>query len=186
LSGEIRKYPYTVKMEGLLCPNCGYSTVDSKSMVELGRLVADEYRRAHGLLTSSEIVALRHRFNESQDAFAKRVGVGVASIKRWELGKIQDPQSNDLLIEKTKPQIENLQQYNNFAASGATLSFVEIDDASYSTQGVTEIRITRSDTSLIAAFTWDQIAATVPPYIANWGIRGNDDRDTAVKVRACR
>jgi putative zinc finger/helix-turn-helix YgiT family protein len=106
LSGEIRKHPYTVNMEGLKCPNCGYSTVESKSMVELGRLAADEYRRAHGLLTGDEIVALRHKFGDSQDAFAKRIGVGVASIKRWELGKIQDRIYNDLILSRTVVQSE--------------------------------------------------------------------------------
>ncbi len=101
LSGEIRKHHYTVEMEGLKCPNCGYSTVDGKSMVELGRLAADEYRHANGLLTSNEIVALREHSKESQEAFAKRLGVGSASIKRWELGKIQSKHYDDLIREKT-------------------------------------------------------------------------------------
>jgi putative zinc finger/helix-turn-helix YgiT family protein len=111
LSGEIRKYPYTVELEGLKCPNCGYSTVDSKSAVELGRLAADEYRRAHGLLTSNEILALRHFYGDNQEQFAKRLGVGVASIKRWELGKIQDKHYDDLIREKTKTPVENTIQY---------------------------------------------------------------------------
>jgi putative zinc finger/helix-turn-helix YgiT family protein len=111
LSGEVRKYPYTVEMEGLKCPNCGYSTVDSQSMAELGRLAADEYRRAHGLLTSDEIVALREYFDESQEAFAKRVGVGSASIKRWELGKIQDKVYDDLIRERTKRTVNSSSEY---------------------------------------------------------------------------
>jgi putative zinc finger/helix-turn-helix YgiT family protein len=111
LSGEIRKHPYTVEMEGLKCPNCGYSTVDSKSAVELGRLAADEYRRANGLLTSNEIVALRHSYGDNQEQFAKRLGVGVASIKRWELGKIQEKRYDDLIREKTKTPVENTIQY---------------------------------------------------------------------------
>jgi putative zinc finger/helix-turn-helix YgiT family protein len=132
LSGEIRKHPYTVEMQGLKCPNCGYATVDSKSMAEFGRLVADEYRRAHGLLTSDEIVALRHRFGDNQEQFAKRVGVGIASIKRWELGKIQDRLYDDLIREKTTESVNSSSDYrytyitagtSNTACSGSAFEF---------------------------------------------------------------
>ncbi len=169
LPGTIRGEDYTVEMEGLECPNCGYKTVDGKSMAEFGRLVADKYRSAHDLLTSDEIVALRHRFGENQPEFANRVGVGVASIKRWELGKIQDRQSNDLLIEKTKPQVENLQQYNFQAITGGTSLWLDctVNAGSYSTQRNTDIRVN---------------AATVPPYIASWRIRGDNDRNTTASA----
>lgn len=105
LSGTVRGENYTIEMYGLECPNCGYRTVDGRSMSEFGRLLADEYRRAHDLLTSDDIVALRRQFRDNQEAFAKRVGVGVASIKRWELGKIQDERNNKLILEQTRPQV---------------------------------------------------------------------------------
>jgi putative zinc finger/helix-turn-helix YgiT family protein len=129
LSGEIRKHPYTVEMEGLKCPNCGYSTVDGKSMVELGRLAADEYRRANGLLTSDEIVALRERFKESQEAFARRLGIGIASVKRWELGKIQSKHYDDLIREKTKERVTDISQYEraiteSYVGSGSSRPLV--------------------------------------------------------------
>ncbi len=118
LLGTVRQENYTVEMDGLECPNCGYATVEGKSMPEFGRLLADQYRRGHGLLTSNDIVALRRQFGESQEAFAKRLGVGPASIKRWELGKIQDERSNQLILEKTEPKIRETSQYSYTAING--------------------------------------------------------------------
>jgi transcriptional regulator with XRE-family HTH domain len=37
----------------------------------------------------------------SQRQFATYLGVGVASIKRWELGQIQDEAMNNLMVLKT-------------------------------------------------------------------------------------
>lgn len=131
LRGTLRQEDYTVEMEGLLCPNCGYVTVDSKLMPEFGRLMADKYRRAHGLLTSADIVALRTKFGENQQEFAARVGVGVASIKRWELGKIQDERNNELILDKTRPPLEEIGQYKYAATEttfgGTSLILIELN-----------------------------------------------------------
>jgi transcriptional regulator with XRE-family HTH domain len=54
------------------------------------RLAADDYRRKHGLLTSEVIRARREALGMSQAVFAEWVGIGVASVKRYELGGVQD------------------------------------------------------------------------------------------------
>jgi transcriptional regulator with XRE-family HTH domain len=59
--------------------------------------MADAYRHHHGLLTSSEIKSLRTGLGWSQVELATRTGIGIASIKRWELGKIQDEAMDKLL-----------------------------------------------------------------------------------------
>src|ERR1700739_1172276 len=89
VTGTVREEEYTVNMRGLKCPNCGYQTVEGSDLQEYGRLLADRYRSTHGLLTSDEIRARRKQLGMSQEAFAKYLEVGVASVKRWELGKIQ-------------------------------------------------------------------------------------------------
>ena len=68
-------------------------------MPEYGRLLADKYRAAHGLLTSEEIRERRERMGLSQQNFADYLKRGVASVKRWEMGKIQDP-ANDVHIRE--------------------------------------------------------------------------------------
>jgi putative zinc finger/helix-turn-helix YgiT family protein len=97
LEGTVRGEPYTVTMQGLACPHCNYQTIDGAAMPEFGRLLADSYRANHGLLTSAEIKERRNRLGLTQQQFAQRLGVGVASIKRWEMGKIQERHSNDLI-----------------------------------------------------------------------------------------
>src|SRR4051812_11871880 len=84
LVGEVRGEQYVVNMEGLECPNCGYRTIEGSAMPEYARLLADEYRSRHGLLTSNDIRTRRARLDMSQETFAEYVGVGPASIKRWE------------------------------------------------------------------------------------------------------
>jgi putative zinc finger/helix-turn-helix YgiT family protein len=93
-----------VPIEGLVCSNCGYKTVEQHRMGEFALLVSDAYRRAHGLLTSREIKARRLRLKMSQEQFAKHLGgVGVASVKRWELGQVQDAAMNTLIVLRTDP-----------------------------------------------------------------------------------
>jgi putative zinc finger/helix-turn-helix YgiT family protein len=101
LPGTIRNEEFTVEIDGLECPICGYRTIEGPEMPEYGRLLADQYRAKHGLLTSQDIKARRNRLNQTQEEFARHVGVGVASIKRWELGKIQDEESNSKIVNAT-------------------------------------------------------------------------------------
>ncbi len=73
-------------------------------MPEFSRLLADAYLRNHGLLTSEEIKDRRRRLGMSQQQFAQHLDVGVASIKRWEMGKIQEPHSNDLILRQSSSE----------------------------------------------------------------------------------
>lgn len=93
---------FTVKTLAMICPRCGFSAVEAPHLDEYYRAVADAYRTAHGRLTSSQIVAARKRLKMSQRVFARYLGVGEASIKRWELGKAQDRAMDELIRLKTQ------------------------------------------------------------------------------------
>ncbi len=54
LSGSVRGEAYNVSMPGLVCPRCAYQTVEGEAMPEFGRLLADEYRKAHKLANGGE------------------------------------------------------------------------------------------------------------------------------------
>lgn len=86
------------------CQQCGevFSTTDQKrvGMVNL----ADTYRKKHNLLTSGEIKKYRESLGKSQDQFANFLGVGVASVKRWESYTVQDPSNNELIKLKCDPE----------------------------------------------------------------------------------
>lgn len=112
--GELRKakctFVVTVRDEdvqvhttGLRCNSCGWETQDLAGAGALARLAADAYREEHAMLTSDQIRERRERLNMSQDAFAEWIGVGVASIKRWEGAQVQDRALDGLLRLKTDP-----------------------------------------------------------------------------------
>jgi putative zinc finger/helix-turn-helix YgiT family protein len=104
LAGSVRDESHTVRMRGLACPNCDYQTIDGSAMPEYARLLSDEYRAAHNLLTSDELRTLRERLGMSQAKFADYLGVGVASVKRWEMGRIQESAMDELIRLKTEPE----------------------------------------------------------------------------------
>ena len=57
----------------------------------------NEYRKAHDLLTSDEIIEIRERYNLSQTDFARLLGWGEATISRYESKAIQDDAYDNML-----------------------------------------------------------------------------------------
>jgi transcriptional regulator with XRE-family HTH domain len=55
--------------------------------------------RAAGLLTPSEIKALRERFGWSQQDLAELTGMGIATISRWERGRLLQNRSNNKFLQ---------------------------------------------------------------------------------------
>jgi putative zinc finger/helix-turn-helix YgiT family protein len=67
-----------------VCKHCSEPLMDSDQMNVLRQAAADKYRDNRGLLNSQKIIALRKKLEMSQRQFAQYLGVGDASIKRWE------------------------------------------------------------------------------------------------------
>lgn len=78
-----------VSMEHFRCDRCGVEADDLTLAGRNQQAIAEAYRQAVGLLTSEEIVRGRKDHGWSQEELAKSIGVGVASVKRWEKGQIQ-------------------------------------------------------------------------------------------------
>lgn len=57
----------------------------------------NEYRKAHGLLTSDDIVTIREKYGLSQVDLAKLLGWGEATISRYESKAIQDDAYDNML-----------------------------------------------------------------------------------------
>jgi len=91
-------------MHGLRCELCGFQTVDSAQSAEFTKLVSDAYRESRGLLTGAEIRARRAQLSMTQQRFSEYLGTGVASVKRWESGQIQDKAMDELIRLKTDPE----------------------------------------------------------------------------------
>ncbi len=78
-----------VPIEQYRCTICGVEAGTVNQTARIQKTIADAYRRAVNLLTGDEIVEKRGRLSLTQEALAKRMNVGIASIKRWEGGTIQ-------------------------------------------------------------------------------------------------
>jgi putative zinc finger/helix-turn-helix YgiT family protein len=121
LTGLRHGEEFTVRANGLQCTECGFKTIDNEQSGEFTKLVSDAYRQKHGLLTSAEIRAARKRLRMSQQEFARYLKVGLASVKRWENGQIQDEAMNELILVKTdlSAAIDNCQTLKQKSATGA-------------------------------------------------------------------
>jgi putative zinc finger/helix-turn-helix YgiT family protein len=101
LTGSTHGESYTITSDALVCPNCGFKTIPVEKMGEFALRVSDAYREKHQLLTSGQIKDRRLDLGMSQQQFASYLGVGSSSVKRWELGQIQDKAMNNLMVLKT-------------------------------------------------------------------------------------
>ena len=96
-------------------------------MSEFMQKVADAYRSSRNLLTSAEIRRKRERLRMSQVEFAAYLGVGVAGVKRLELGEIQSKGVDELIRLKTDTKyaealLTDLYQRLSHASRGATVA----------------------------------------------------------------
>ena len=103
-SHEVRGLKFEVEGKLLVCAHCGFQMIPADLLNEHGRMVDEAFRRAAGLLSAAEIRAARKRLRMSQQEFAAYLGVGDASVKRWELGALQEKSSDDLIRLKTDPE----------------------------------------------------------------------------------
>lgn len=78
-----------VPVEVYVCTVCGLVGGTINQTVTAQKAISDAYRKAVNLLTGKEIVEKRKKKQLTQEALAKRMNVGIASIKRWEGGIIQ-------------------------------------------------------------------------------------------------
>ena len=95
-NAEVKGEAVPVLFDGWRCP-CGYETVDGADMPSFMREAADVYRRNHDLLTSLELREARQARGMNQNEFADFLGVGSASVKRWEMGQVQDRAMDNLI-----------------------------------------------------------------------------------------
>lgn len=118
VESTMRGESYTITVTGEVCNKCGF-VVFTEQQADLYTLAsADAYRKAHGLLTNAELKAARRRLGMTQQQFADRLRVGIASVKRWELGAIQDESSDQLIRLSTDLQAaqDNLRQIKQLTA----------------------------------------------------------------------
>jgi len=109
------------------CSTCGY-----EGFGEAGERVRTEVIYRHvGRLTPWEIVSIRESLGLSQAQFADRLGVGRASLERWERGAKMQNQSMDNLIlllsrREHKDWLDN-ERFRRLKVGTATTTIVCLD-----------------------------------------------------------
>ncbi len=100
---EFRDKKYKVQSSAMVCSHCEYALVEGSDLPEVMPKLADAYRLDHGLLTSNDIKQRRAALAMSQSRFATWLGVGVATVKRIEMGQVQDSSTDQLIRIRTDP-----------------------------------------------------------------------------------
>ena len=94
---SFRGKQFSVPVEQFVCPECGEEAGTVGQAAVIQKSIADTYRKSAGLLTGKEIVEGRKKLNLTQGDLAKKMSVGIASIKRWEGAGIQSKSMDQAL-----------------------------------------------------------------------------------------
>lgn len=99
-----------------VCSVCGEELFDEELEEENIQRVYDIYRKKHGILSPKEIKNIRESYGLSQRAFAKLLGIGEASIARYETGALPEKSlSNMIMLLKNPKNMEKLLEKNEEA-----------------------------------------------------------------------
>jgi putative zinc finger/helix-turn-helix YgiT family protein len=108
---EKREETYTVRGQEItipvvvdVCTSCGESVFNPEQDQALMERAYAEYRRRRGLLRPKEIKSIRERYGLNQKSFATLLGMGRATIARYENGSLQDDAHDQLIRMCAKPQ----------------------------------------------------------------------------------
>ena len=93
------------QVEHYVCSVCGIEVGSIEQAAVTQRAISDAYRKKVGLLTSEEIREGRERLGLTQKALAEQMSVGIASIKRWEGGLIQNKSMDQVLRMALQGQV---------------------------------------------------------------------------------
>ncbi len=75
----------------LVCPACGETLYGPEAAAVRHEAIC----RTLGLLSPAEVKALRERLGPDQDDFARLTGIGVATLSRWERGRLLQTRAMD-------------------------------------------------------------------------------------------
>ena len=100
LPQEFRGHALKVETACQVCSHCGFRLLTDVQMDSLRKSTLKAYQEEMGLLTGEAISEARHRMGWSQAELAACTGLGIASIKRWELGLKVQTEANDASLRR--------------------------------------------------------------------------------------
>lgn len=112
VTGDVRGEQFTVAVEATVCDRCGFQVLTEEQAAAYTAKISDAYRERHGLLTSEDLKRIRGRLKMSQKEFARYLKVGIASVKRWEAGLIQDEAMDELVRLKKDLDVQRMARHS--------------------------------------------------------------------------
>lgn len=122
-TGAYANEEFDVVAPTLECAECHEQLMNNLQMNQLRTAVVDAYREKHVLLTSKEIIGFRARLKMSQREFADYLGVGEASVKRWETYYAQERAMDEHVRTKCDPEAAMKNLVDVQMATGAVDEF---------------------------------------------------------------
>ncbi|WP_080800259.1 type II TA system antitoxin MqsA family protein [Arabiibacter massiliensis] len=101
---DVRGVTVEVDIDHLICPKCGNSIGWAPLVDEGFDKLYRAYREKVGIMQPEEIVALRKRYGFSQRVFSGILGIGVASLQRYERGYLPTDSHAQLLADARDPR----------------------------------------------------------------------------------
>jgi putative zinc finger/helix-turn-helix YgiT family protein len=114
-----------------VCKACGWQTLGRSQADDLRKHTADAYREKHGLLTSMMIKLIRKLKSQNQAAFAAYLGVGEASVKRWEAGLVQEKGNDELMRLKCGKELDQIQTRQQWKSDLTKAGWISISYSSF-------------------------------------------------------
>ena len=101
---EVKGDPITINSRVKKCANCGKEILDVVLDTENLKSAYRIYKTKHNLMQSEEILALRKKYNLTQNMLALLIGCTQATIARYEGGSIQSETHNTALVLLKNPE----------------------------------------------------------------------------------
>ena len=101
---DVKGEPITIQAKVKKCTVCNKEIFDIALDTENLKTAYRKYKKNHNLLQSEEILALRKKFNLTQNMLALLVGCTQATIARYERGSIQSETHNTALVLLKNPE----------------------------------------------------------------------------------
>jgi len=95
---DYKGHSLTVEVEYSVCSECGAETILADQIKRNDSRTRDAWRKADGLLTGSEIVALRGKLGLTQQQAAQIFGGGANAFSKYERGEVMQSAAMDKLM----------------------------------------------------------------------------------------
>jgi len=111
---NVKNEPIKVRVRYLRCTQCGDEVYDTTGQDPFD-LAYRKYREIHNLLQPEQIKEMREKCGLTQAELARLLGLGVATISRYENGSLQDAAHDNLIKLAMDPLnfTELLEKYKN-------------------------------------------------------------------------